>query len=387
MMKPHRLHIYQKPKRGNAFIRSEFALNYTHKISASGGFDTASCDVYPRTFGEGQKFLQDYIGNRVAVYVDNPMEPIWEGYINRMTFNYGGLAYTISLDEMYNAVIVNYSTSVNARAQTGGGSDLTSQNMFGFKQGAVEGAFEWGGIGTQADALQDSLIVSRAWPQTSITPGGDTGLITIEMNGFYHTLEWQFSFSSSTAAITYSAYVQTVLGLFNNTAFFDKTDFSAITTVAAQRAAGDAPGRTLWDMLNSLAMSGSNNGDIYVVGVTPTDPRTKTRRLYYQPANLTVEYTTRVSDGLRIRNQYGRLIEPWLVRPDRGIRIVDVLQGWSMPGDDPRETYIQSIEYIAEQGKVLYYGADDTSIEGVFNFKNGRADWYKKRLGSRIRTS
>jgi hypothetical protein len=68
----HAVHIYQKPKVGNGFLRRLQAFNYQHSINAIGGFDTASCDVALRSVDEAQQFLDQYIGNRVAIYVDNP---------------------------------------------------------------------------------------------------------------------------------------------------------------------------------------------------------------------------------------------------------------------------------------------------------------------------
>jgi hypothetical protein len=112
---PHTLSLYQKPALGNDFLRRLPVYNYRHTIAAVGGFDTASCDIAIRSREEGQQFLDQYIGNRVAFYVDNPVEPIWEGFINRMTFDAGGVQYTISLDEMTNRVTVTY-TDVAASA-------------------------------------------------------------------------------------------------------------------------------------------------------------------------------------------------------------------------------------------------------------------------------
>lgn len=68
----HTLHLYQKPKLGNGFIRRYPALQYTHKISAMGGFDTASCNIR-LTVPEAEMALADWIGNRVAIFVDNPV--------------------------------------------------------------------------------------------------------------------------------------------------------------------------------------------------------------------------------------------------------------------------------------------------------------------------
>ena len=70
--------------------------------------------------------------------------------------------------------------------------------------------------------------------------------------------------------------------------------------------------------------------------------------------------------GLRIRNLYGQIVPPWTVRPDRGIRVSDMLIGWNGIGDNPTETYIKGIDYDANAQTVDYHGDDDTRAEGAF---------------------
>lgn len=391
MIAPHNLVIYQKPKRGNKPLRSAFVFNYKHKISAYGWFDTAECDLIPVNATEGMRFVEQFIGNRVAVFVDNPYEPCWEGLISRITLNTGGATYTISIEDMYNTVQVNYTTSASAfPSQSGLSQQLTSQAVYGVKQGVIEGGVVPGGGGTQFDGIRKSMIEMVGYPQSSITPGDDSATIHLEMMGIYHTLRWQLNFNVTTPTVSYSNFINTyILSILNNGAtFFDNTDLSGITTVAALRTQGDAPGKTLWDQLETHTHAGDNNGTPYVVGITPTDPRTNKRKLYYRPANLDIQYKAWRRDGFRIRNFYGRLVPPWKVRPDRSLRVDDMLLAYGLAGDDPRDVWVQSIDYDGETGKVLYYGADDTSVEGAFQYKTGlRPQWYGRRNGGRARVS
>ena len=72
-------------------------------------------------------------------------------------------------------------------------------------------------------------------------------------------------------------------------------------------------------------------------------------------------------------------MHPWRVLPDRGIRLQDVLVGWNGMGDDPREAYLEVIEYDAESQSVAWQTSDNINIEGAFQLRQ-----YYKTHGSRF---
>jgi hypothetical protein len=376
----HTLHLYQKPAIGTSFIRRYQVYNYRHSINAIGGFDTASCDIAIRSRDEGQQFLDQYLGNRVAFYVDNPVEPIWEGFINRMTFSAGGVEYSIGLDEMANSVWATYSTVSGSTGVTRGVSvsSTASQAIYGIKGGPIDLGLMIGGTG--ATIIRDTYLAERAFPKTSILPSqGGSGLLHIELLGFFHTLEWEDFRQTASASVQLGNLVDTVLGgLLNGATFFDNTD---LTRTAANTNAIDqthARSETVWDVMMKIQEFGDTTA-YWVLGVSPTDFQTGTRRFYYQAANSTVVYTARQSDGLRIRNLYGQLVDPWRVQPDNGIRVSDMLIGWNGVGDNPTETYIKKIDYDANRQSCIYSGDDDLSAEGVFNLKR-----FNKENGKRF---
>jgi hypothetical protein len=384
---PHTLNIYDKPAIGDGFLRRFNVYNYRHTIAAVGGFDTASCDIAIRSREEGQQFLDQYIGNRVAFYVDNPVEPIWEGFINRMTFDAGGVQYTISLDEMTNRVTVTY-TDVAASATnaqiTAAANNTDSQALYGIKQENID--FGYMRAGTGAVSLRDTVLAQKAYPLSSITRGQGGGLLHIEMLGFYHTLQW--GVYTLTATVTQS--LNTMVGLvlaadINGTTFYNNADTTDIGANATTVNPEHIKRETQWDTLVKFQEMGNGNG-YFVLGITPTLFNTGTRRMYYRAANTDIEYTARQSDGLRIRNLYGQLVPPWTVRPDGGIRVSDMLIGWNGIGDNPAETYIKTITYDANQQTVDYQGDDDTRAEGAFQFaRYGRP--VGKRFSATVRRS
>lgn len=377
----HIMKVYQKPAVGTDYLTHFNAYNYRHTIAAVGGFDTASCDIAVRSREEGQRFLDQYIGNRVAFIVDNPVEPIWEGFINRMTFSAGDVQYTISLDEMANRVTTTYTdaaVSATAAQITANANDTDSQAVYGIKQENIDmGAVR---SGSGAIALRDTIVAQRAWPKSSITRGGSGGLLHIELLGFWHTLGWSILVDASTSnTSSLGAYVDIIAGNDpNGTTFYDNTDLTDTEANATTYNREHIKRETHLDTLMRIQEMG-NGAAYYVVGITPTLFSTGTRRMYYGIANTTIGYTARQSDGLRIRNLYGQLVPPWTVRPNVGIRVSDMLIGWNGLGDNPAETYIKTITYDANQQSVDYQGDDDTRAEGAFQLKR-----YGRPIGKRF---
>lgn len=77
MIPKHRLVIYPKPREQSNAIRAGYdAYGYKHKISWHGGDDTASCNLNV-TRSEAEYIFKNYIGNIIAVYADNPENPIF----------------------------------------------------------------------------------------------------------------------------------------------------------------------------------------------------------------------------------------------------------------------------------------------------------------------
>lgn len=194
-------------------------------------------------------------------------------------------------------------------------------------------------------------------------------MLHIECLGFYHTLNWELYRTTALTNLTLTNFITTILGVLGNgTTFFDNADTTEIGTNTVTIDGERSRGSTAWDVMMEIREFGDGT-NYWVVGITPTDFRTGTRRLYWEQATSTITYTARQSDGLRIRNLYGQLVPPWTVRPNAGIRITDMLIGWDGIGDNPTETYILSVDYDANQQTVDYHGDDDLTAEGVFQYK------------------
>lgn len=369
---PHFIHVYEKPKLGTDFISRKQAFGYQHSINAMGWFDTASCQLAV-TQKEGERAYESWVGNRVAVYVRNPAAPIWEGLISRITFEAGGVTFTRSIEEMVNRAKVTWKdTATPTTNQTTAVNNTESQAIYGIWEGSIDGLSEQGTGTGRATAIGDKLIALQAWPLSSMSEGGGANILRVEMIGFYHTLEKENFRSTSGTARTPTAYLTTTLlpGVANTTTFFNNADFTQIETNSAWSSPERSSlGETVWQQIQKFTEPG-DGVDRWIAGISPTNFNTGARALYYRESNTTIEYTARIRDGMRIRNLYGGIVPPYLVRPDRGLRLTDALVGWNSQGLDPRELYIMNVNYDAERQVATVQGADDISIDGAFRLKN-----------------
>lgn len=388
----HMLHVYQKPKVGNTFVRAYPTMRYKHRIAAMGGFDTMSCTLMVAR-AEAEYIYESMIGNRVAVFVDNPAAPIWEGLISRVTLNLPGIVLTRSLDKLANRVTV---TGIDAAAafpvipspEGAAVNDTASQAIYGIKEGTYRRSFRSAGSpDTYAASLKSRVLNNLAYPQSSASAqgGGNQTIVEIEAIGFYHTLEWEqaVGFGANYAFRNGSTGVidQILTGLANAATFFNNADVSALTN-NAQTILDISTGQTAWANIQTIAEAG-NGADPWVAGITPTDWNTKTRRMYYRPAHLDVAYTVRTNDAARIRTLAGALAQPWTVQPDRSMRLTDALVGWDGDGDDPRIVYLSFVQYDADSQRVTWQSEDNIEIEGALQALNALTT-SDQRYGQRV---
>lgn len=376
MIPKHWLHIYEKPTIGSGALKRKQAYGYRHQISANGWFDTASCDLRMTPI-EAEMALENYVGNPVKVFVDNPAQPIWEGLITTVSYDCGGALVRRSLDSMMNRAEVVIECSSNAagiRTQITNAANVpASQAVYGVKEGSIDAYWT---LSTSAQALgyrnsiRDTVVNLNGWPQSSITQGRNIN-VHIELKGYYHTLDWEMYWDLTSAIKTASNLIIAQLAQVGNAdLWFDYADTSGIETNGTWTLQQKFnSGMTRWNGLQRITEAGNSSGDYFIIGIEPTNFVTGTRRFYYRQSNNTLEYTALAKDGLRVRNAPGGLVRPWTVIPDRILRITDVLIGWDAQGDDPRDVYLRSIQYDAEQQSIRWQGSDNTTGEGIFQVK------------------
>lgn len=380
-MPKHFANVYQRPVQGNDFLARCEAFNYRHKISAVGGYDTCSFDL--ATYDSDADFWFERLGCSVKIYIDNPVMPAWEGFINRVNYALGALTYTASLDELANRVSVTYSAPGLAAnpLNTTAINNTASQAIYGIKEGALDGYLIEGGIVTKFTNLQAMVLNNQAYPQKStiFNPQGQGGgLLNVECLGWYHTLQWAKYVETVATAVDADVIMTDVLAAYPNTDFFSVTDTALISANPSfSQSPRSRTNQTYWEMFQSIQEAGDGSSQ-WVMGITP-DVAGIGRRFYYRVNRTTIDYTLRSTEG-RIRDIYGQLVDPWRVTPDRGAQVADLAVAWDKPiGDNPSQFYIASVDYDANAQSVQLGSTDDISAEGSFNLRN-----YFKTTGRRF---
>lgn len=405
LVAPHYAHIYQRPREGSAWVASYQAFEYKHRIMALGGDDTASFSLRVKP-AEAEYIYSYLIGSVVRIHVDDPIQPIWEGYIERVTYRAGGLTMTRSLENMINrASVTFYNASAPGAVKTETTSvvdNTASQAIYGVKEATVDAGIHYDNADkTHKTVLRSTLAAIRAWPQVSVAngAGGGGALIEIELRGLQY-MAWDWAVYASTAG-TVAAWqvlermtIRTDLSAPPNATYIYETAGAAGSVAARNIGQNTAfnmsrtsqSGQTYLQFIQSIVEAGDAT-NLWVYGITMLDPNALTRTVYYKAATTAVRYQAfAYKDTGRLRDTSGVLVPGWLVTPDCGVQLMDVLIGYNQVGDDPRIGYIMAIDYDAETGLVSFQTGDNVTIEGVLQKdRYFKAHGHWSRFGANVR--
>lgn len=414
MFDEHWIHVYEKPKKvisGNwpqvnyaeRYYGRYLAYDYKHKISAFGGDDTASARLMvPKS--EAEIIFGDYVGNRVAVYADNPNMPIWEGMINRVSIEVNGIKLSRTLDGMYNVVNVKIQNT-GAAPETTLTSEVTNPDsieQFGWKQGTIDVGVAYANDISIANVMRDKSLNQLAWPQVSTVASGNQEFrCTIEMIGFYHTFDWDTRVLNDGAVSPVwvsmfqvckydglgaiysprncSDFANNGWGVFFNDR--DDADFditNASFTMPRTKLGGESaltyarkctePGNGTNDYVFGITRTVHRGGSI-TFGSQPNSVPSAYRRMVWKQANTDVAYTTNAYGDGRIYTISGSEIKGYKILPDRSIRISDLLLGWNKPGDPPNVAYIETVSYDGNTGIASWQTKDSLRTEDAFQLR------------------
>jgi hypothetical protein len=380
----HTLHIHQKPRLGSNFLRAFPVFQYRHRLTDFGGCDSASF-IVAVGFNEAEWLFENCIGNAGRMYVDDPVEPIFDGFISRITYEIGDKIFTRGLDDMFNQTEIEVYDVPSATTTTVGAvvNVAASQAIYGLKRGRINGETQPTASTGLKNAIKTALSVRAAWPLSSFSQNPSGGLsVKIEMRGWYAMWDWEIYTnvavgSNNPWVVLRGATVDTSASAPLNAPFIYSTGagagaWSALiqTNNAFSMSDGDPSGQTYLQFIESIVAGGGTAGAPWVCGITKFnnfDPNTNGRRVYYRPARTSVFYYQRgLTEPGVFRDVFGRKIDPWRVEADRVVQATDVLFGWNSQGQDPRATYIVALDYDAEAQNVSYVGADDITPQGIF---------------------
>jgi len=131
----------------------------------------------------------------VTVYVSDTT-PVWWGFVKEIIIYLGDVQFSISLDDLFNRVKVQYSflspdNHLADQSETAWTDDLSSQNEYGTKELIIHKSK----IDDDAALkLRDTFLNLAAWPETKFSQAlkkGDAHAV-IKCAGWFETLDWKY---------------------------------------------------------------------------------------------------------------------------------------------------------------------------------------------------
>lgn len=337
--------------------------SYQQTMTAVGGYEKATITVKDRQLNI-EDWLDRGVGRHIEVY--NPsLVKIWEGFINKISINLGGLSVTRGpLMEVGNKVAVAYSTmdtsvnppAVGARVTTTFAEDTTSQSRYGeFTTVLTTG----GATQTTAETIRDTWLAENKEPKTSqtLTVGGSGDIsMTLECAGYYNFLKkYTYDQVSLSGTGDLDDILISVLASEPNGIISANTTNITENTLQTKQFVNE--NATAWKLIQGLVARGDTSDNRYIFQIL------NDRIATYAAVPTTVAYQQRLNDpAQRVETLSGIEVKPWDVKAGQWMFIPDFLIGKIQPTDlrlDPRMIFIESVLYTMPWGLTVQGGTID----------------------------
>lgn len=344
-------------------ILTDAMIGYSHKISAVGGFDTATISL-AANLNTVETWLEQGIGRHVEVYSENNVL-VWEGFVDSIDVQAAGLSLTRGpMMDVSNRVSVMYTPILDATtdpAIMGATTETTIQDdeeSHG-KYGILETVLNGGnmlddGTTNDAESVRDVFLAENSEPKTASSLAiGNAGAVALTLNCkgyFYYMEKYVYNDGTYNYSVTCTAKIENVLGADPNGIF--SSDYSQMGTNAALTTGLEATNRTAWDIIKETLTIGDGADARWTFGIY------EGRRPVYAAIPSTVFYLYSIySERNIITLQNGQAVQPWAVRPGKWALVPDFLAGKieSIPElhKDSRAIFIESVDFTAPYSVTL----------------------------------
>ena len=365
--------------------RGSFVENFTeyngygHTTRAMGGYWAAQFTIA----GDLDK-LEEWYANRLGYHIESynsAMGIVWEGFINKVSLNVGGLAATRGpLMDVANRVSVVYSPlDVTVLPPTTGASattvivdDADSKLKYGVLEEILSAGrvIDLGGAWDDTpEKIRDTYLQENKEPEASktfSTQRSNDPSVTIELLGYVHFLDKaKYNYTDNSLSVTVSDAVvsaepklQAILGQYapasdhaDPNSLFD-TDNGDVYANRYLVPRYEDENMTAWALIKEMVALGDDGTDARTIFGIYAD-----RYIKYDVIPSALEYQQNLSDSKQaVRTIAGVEIRPWDVLPGKWMLFTDFLIGETIPSElrlDPRAMFIESVDYTAPWGLML----------------------------------
>ena len=368
------------------FLRGEWR-GYQHELRAIGGFWNASF-VLQEDQVNIERWMETGLGRRVRTTLPDG-RIAWEGYVNTLRLEKGGVTYEISLDNMANRVWVVYVSTapsqevgstlqINdpealARLLLFGETNKTrsttynntvSQGKYGIKEIVLSGGEMSATIANQAAQAYLALSLDPIRGLMQVQRGSQKGkqtTLTVQCQGYMRTLGWRTYNHTGGATAQVSALIGTIITAAGP--YIASTSIDANTSAVPEDYNSD---RYAESILLDLARLGDSSFNRYTLGVW------EDRKLIYKQAASgsldNVGYRTR-RDGA-IEDAQGRKVNPAEIRPDRWLREGNIfasrIRHPATLYEDPSVAFLEAVTF-REPNQLTLIGSRGNQLDSVLS--------------------
>ena len=346
--------VYQSLPSGGYWLYNldRAVLDYTHTISAWGGFDTAGFRLVSTI--DIEEWLERGVGRHIQVR-DANQHIVWEGFVDQVELRQGALTYTVGplvdlanrAQAVYDALNINYNPPTQeGRQVTPLANDTDSQARYGIWEKSASAGKT---TATNAVYVRDTFLAERRYPartQSVNTNSGEASSVTISLKGYYAWLgAYTYSQSASSGEVSASAIIQAVLAASTNPVF--STDYTRLDTNAILVPAYENDNVGADAKIKEIVALGDASGIRWTFGLYDN------RQAIYAAAPVTGNpaYTQALqSSNQEVYLFSGARLRPWDVRPGQWIFMNDFLVGKPLGATlatDLRCAFIEQVTYTA----------------------------------------
>jgi hypothetical protein len=336
--------------------------SYSHKISATVGYDSASISFVVPNDGASmwlQTLGYDFVANNTA------LDPAWNGFVNKIEMGRGGETVTRGpLLDVANRVraiyrTVRYDTRPpigGQQAETDYADNASSQKRYSIlsEDVSVSEADE-----AQAEGIRDTYLNEYGLPQTghalSVGSSDSRGVtITLSLLGYYHRLDYKYTQTSTASQVNASDLMKSVLSADPNSII--STYFSLIDDNGVQVGEYEDGSRSAETIIKEIVSVGGTSGQRFLFGIY------RDRVAIYDEIPDDIEYFYRSDDASHIiLRDDAADIDYWDVLPGRWLSLSGTISTHGLElRDDANVMFIESVSFSMPNTLSLSGGKVDT---------------------------
>lgn len=322
----------------NGYINYINTQTYSHTNSASIGYDSCNFTINVN-ITKLLYIVNNLFGRNITCFNDNNIM-CWEGFINEINLNVGGLTYNIGpLLDMANKVVARYTEYVTGvPGTTTYANDVASQK----KYGVITKVLSIGSVSaTNAEKIRDEYLYENSQPFANISGNISDSVggynITINCLGHYHLLSTVVYNNTSSGTTTITDKIKSVLAADPNTAINIVAGNFYSNTLSVN--VNDNADRIATDVIRELVNLGGSTTNTRTMFVCYG------RNAQYRLVDKTIKYLYKEKGTQNIITIHGKPVDKSLFRPGSFAENISVAGQLSSNIKSKKNFFIESCTY------------------------------------------